>query len=91
VARSRFWFRAARRGGHTNVALPGGIVSSRGPCSPSRCRPRGGTGRAEVVDVGHHRVVREAGLSTGVHRGVTLHELPPRPAVRLCWPGRRGR
>jgi hypothetical protein len=30
----------------------------------------------QVVDVGCHRVVREAGLSTGVHRGVLLHELP---------------
>jgi hypothetical protein len=34
-------------------------------------------GRAQVVDVGRHRVVREAGLSMGVHRGTPLHELPP--------------
>jgi hypothetical protein len=51
-------------------------MSSRGPCPLSRRRPRGGTGHAEVVDVGRHRVVREAGLSMGVHRGVPLHELP---------------
>jgi hypothetical protein len=50
-------------------------MSLRGTCPPS-CRPRGGAGRAEVVDVGRHRVAREAGLSTKVHRGVPLHELP---------------
>jgi hypothetical protein len=47
-----------------------------GRCPPSRRRPRGDAGRAEVVDVSHDRVVREAGLSTGVHCGVPLHELP---------------
>jgi hypothetical protein len=44
---------------------------------PSRCRPRGGADRAEVVDVGRRRVVWEARLSSGVHCGVPLHELPP--------------
>jgi hypothetical protein len=34
-----------------------------------------------------HRVVREARLSTGVHHGVPLHELP-KQAARLRWPGR---
>jgi hypothetical protein len=52
-------------------------VTSRGPCPPSHRRPRGGAGRAEAVDIGRHQVVREAGLSTGVHCGVLLHELPP--------------
>jgi hypothetical protein len=84
VVRSRLRFEAARSGDHKNVALPRGIVPSRGPCPLSRRRPRGGTGRVEVVDVGCHRVVREDGLSTGVHHGVTLHELPPRPAAHLC-------
>jgi hypothetical protein len=52
-------------------------MPSRDPRPLSRRRPRGGAGHAEVVDVGHHWVIREAGLSTGVHRGVPLHELPP--------------
>jgi hypothetical protein len=52
-------------------------VLPRGLCSPSHRRPRGSASRAEVVDVGRHRVVREAGLSMGGHRGVPLHELPP--------------
>jgi hypothetical protein len=47
-----------------------------GPCPPSRRRSGGGTGRAQVVDVGHHQVFREAELSMGVHHGVPLHELP---------------
>jgi hypothetical protein len=46
-------------------------------CPLSRRRPRGSAGRVEAVDVGRHRVVREAGLSTGVHCGVPLRELPP--------------
>jgi hypothetical protein len=50
---------------------------SRSLCPPSRRGPRGSAGRAEAVDVGRHRVVRVAGLSTGVHRCVPLHELPP--------------
>jgi hypothetical protein len=55
----------------------------------SRRRPRGSAGRAEVVDVGRHRVVREAGLSTGVHRGVPLHELPqPSGSSPLAWKAR---
>jgi hypothetical protein len=45
--------------------------------APEPSRPRGGVDRAEVVDVGRHRVIREAGLSTGVHCDVPLHELPP--------------
>jgi hypothetical protein len=44
---------------------------------PSRRRPRGSADRIEVVDVGCHQVVREVGLSTRVHCGVPLHELPP--------------
>jgi hypothetical protein len=32
---------------------------------------------ADHAEAGRHRVVREAGLSMGVHRGVPLHELPP--------------
>jgi hypothetical protein len=44
---------------------------------PSHHRPGGGTCRAQVVDVGRHRVVQEAGLSTRVHRGVPLHENSP--------------
>jgi hypothetical protein len=31
----------------------------------------------QVVNVGRHRIVREARLSTGVHDSVPLHELPP--------------
>jgi hypothetical protein len=31
----------------------------------------------KAVNVGRHRVVCEAGLSTGVHCSVPLHELPP--------------
>jgi hypothetical protein len=58
------------------LALLCGVVASRGPCPPSRHRPRGSAGRAEAVDIGRHRVVREARLSTGVHCGVPLHELP---------------
>jgi hypothetical protein len=77
VARCWLWLRAARRRGHADVALPHGVVTSRGLCRPSRCRPRGSADRAEVVDVSRHRVVWEAGLSTGVHCGVPLHELPP--------------
>jgi hypothetical protein len=91
VAWSRLRFGAAQCRGHADIAFPRGIMSSRGPCPPSRRRPRGGTGRAEVVDVGHHRVVQEAWLSTGVHRDVPLHELLPRPVARLHWPRRRGR
>jgi ribosomal protein S27E len=77
VTRSRLRFGAARCGGHTDVAFSHGVMLSCDPCPQSLRRPRGGIGRAKVVDVGHHRVVREAGLSTGVHRGVPLHELPP--------------
>jgi hypothetical protein len=76
VAWSRLRFGAARRRGHVDVALPRGVVASCGSCPPSRCRPRGSAGRAEAVNVGRHRVVREARLSTGVHCGVPLHELP---------------
>jgi hypothetical protein len=48
-----------------------------------------GAARAEVVDVGHHRVVREAGLSTGVHHGVPLHELPQASGSSpLAWKAR---
>jgi hypothetical protein len=77
MVRSQLWFGAARCGGHADVAFPHGIVSSHGLCSPSRRRPKSGAGRVEVVDIGRHRVVWEAGLSTGVHCGVPLHELPP--------------
>jgi hypothetical protein len=77
VARSRLRFEAARCGGHADVAFPCGVMSPRGSCPPSHCRPRGGAGSAEVVDVGRHRVVWEAGLSTGVYHGVSLHELHP--------------
>jgi hypothetical protein len=49
---------------------------SPGLCPLSRRRPGGCAGRAEAVNVGRHRVVREAGLCTGVHCGVSLHELP---------------
>jgi hypothetical protein len=52
-------------------------MPSRGSCPLSRRKPRGGVDCAEVVDVGRHRVVWEAGLPTGVHHGVPLHELPP--------------
>jgi hypothetical protein len=52
-------------------------VASRGPCPPSRCRPRDNADRVEVVDIGRHWVIREAGLPTRVHCGVPLHELPP--------------
>jgi hypothetical protein len=45
--------------------------------SPESLQTQGWCHRAEIVDVGRHRVVREAGLSTGVHCGVPLHELPP--------------
>jgi hypothetical protein len=48
----------------------------------------GSAGRAEAVDVGRHRVVREVGLSTGVHCGVPLHELPP--AQRFVFAGLEG-
>jgi hypothetical protein len=76
VARSWLQFEAARCRGHADVAFPRGVMLSHGPCPPSCRRPRGGAGRAEVVDVGRHRVVREVGLSTGVHHGVPLHEFP---------------
>jgi hypothetical protein len=76
VAWSWLRFRAARCGGHADVAFLHGVVSSCGPCPSSRCRARGGAGRAEVVDAGRHRIIREAELSTGVHCGVPLHELP---------------
>jgi hypothetical protein len=52
-------------------------MMSRGPFPLNRRRPRGSAGREDDVNVGRHRVVREAGLSTGVHCGVPLHELPP--------------
>jgi hypothetical protein len=58
------------------MTFPRGVMMSRGSCPPSHRRHRGNTSRVEVVDVGRHRVVREAGLSLGVHRGVPLHELP---------------
>jgi hypothetical protein len=77
VVRSQLRFGAAQCGGHADVAFPRGVTPSHGPCPRSRRRPRGSAGCAEVVDVGRHRVVREAGLSTGVHRGVPLYELPP--------------
>jgi hypothetical protein len=90
VVRCWLRFRAARCGGHADVALPCGVVTSRGPCPQSRRRPRGCAGHAEAANVGCHRVIWEAGLSTGVYRSVPLHELPPSPAVRLHWPGRQG-
>jgi hypothetical protein len=82
VARSRLRFGAARCGGHADVTFPRGVVTSRGPCSPSRRRPRSGAGRAEVIDIGRHQVVRKAGLSTGyiaVYRSMNS----PRPAACL--------
>jgi hypothetical protein len=39
VAQSRLRFGAARCGGHAEVALPRGVMSSRSPCPPSHCRP----------------------------------------------------
>jgi hypothetical protein len=77
VARCWLRFRAARCRGHANVALPRGVALPCGSCPPGRRRSGGSAVLAKVVDVGHHRVVREAELSTGVHRGVPLHELPP--------------
>jgi hypothetical protein len=77
VVRSRLRFGAARCGGHADIAFSRGVMPSRGPRPSSRRRPRGGTGCAEVFDVGRHRVVRKARLSMGVHHGVSLHELPP--------------
>jgi hypothetical protein len=41
------------------------VVALRGPCPPSRRRPRGSAGRSEAVDVDRHRVVREAGCPRG--------------------------
>jgi hypothetical protein len=73
-------FGAACRRGHTDVALSRGVVVSHGPCPSSRRRPRGSADHAEVVDVGRHWIVREDGLSTGVHCDVPFHEL--RPAQR---------
>jgi hypothetical protein len=52
-------------------------VRPRGRCPPGRRSAGGGAGHAQVVDVGRDRIVREAGLSTEVHGGVPLHELPP--------------
>jgi hypothetical protein len=43
----------------------------------------------EVVDVGRHRVVLEAGLSMGVHRGVPFLELPQASGSSpLAWKAR---
>jgi hypothetical protein len=71
----------------TQVAFLRGVMLLPGPCPPSRRGPRDGNGCAEVVDVGHHWVVQEAGLSMGVHRGVRLHELPPSQRCRMDLPG----
>jgi hypothetical protein len=89
VARSRLRFGAARCRGPADIAFSRGVMLSRGLCPLSRHRPRGGAGCAEVVDVARHRVVREAGLSTGVHRGVPLHELPQASGSSpLAWKAR---
>jgi hypothetical protein len=89
VARCRLRFGAARCRGHANVALPCGVMLSRDSCPPSRRRSRVGADCVQVVDVGRHRVVREAGLSTGVHRGVSLHELPQASgSALLAWKAR---
>jgi hypothetical protein len=46
---------------------------------------------AQVVDVGRHRVVREAVLSTGVHCGVPLREIPPsKRLISACLEGKVG-
>jgi hypothetical protein len=77
MARGRLRLGAAQCGGHADVALPRGVVTLHSPCPLSRCRPRGCAGRVKTVNVGHHQIIREAGLSTGVYCGVPLHELPP--------------
>jgi hypothetical protein len=40
----------------------------RGRCPPGRRKAEGSAGCAQIIDVGRHRVVREAELSTWVHR-----------------------
>jgi hypothetical protein len=72
---------AARSRSLADVALPRGVAL---PCGlyPLGRRSAGGSAggsasRALIVDVGRHRVVWEAGLSTGVHCGVPILELPP--------------
>jgi hypothetical protein len=88
---TRSWLRfgPARCRGHTDVAFPRGVMLSCGPRPPSHRRPRGGIGRAEVVDVGRHWVIREARLSMGVHHGVPLHELPQASGSSpLAWKAR---
>jgi hypothetical protein len=54
VARCWILLGAARRRGHADVALPRGVVSSRGSSPQGRRRPRGGANCAKVVDVGRH-------------------------------------
>jgi hypothetical protein len=76
VTRHRLWVGTARSQRHVDVALARRVALPSGLYPPGRRRVRGGAGRAQAVDVGRHRIVREAGLSTVVHRGVPLHELP---------------
>jgi hypothetical protein len=76
VTRCQLRVRAARGRCYADVALARGVVPPHGRCPPDHRRAGGGVGRAQVVDIGRHRVVWEAGLSAGVHRGVPFHELP---------------
>jgi hypothetical protein len=74
-----------------SVALARGVVPPRSQCPPERCRSGHGAGHMQLVDVGHHRVVQEARLSTGVRRGVLLHELPPNKGLgSTCLEGEVG-
>jgi hypothetical protein len=89
VARSWLQFEATRCRGHADVAFLRGVMSSRGPCPLSRLRPMDDAGRTKVVDIGCHRVVREAGLFTGVivvYR--SMNSPQPSGSSPLAWKAR---
>jgi hypothetical protein len=77
VAQSRLRFGIARCWGHPDVAFPRGVMLSHGSCPPSRRRPKGIAGGAEVVDVGRHWVVLEAGLCDRIAQNNSI--LSPKP------------
>jgi hypothetical protein len=72
--------RAARGRCHADVALTRGVVLPRSRCPPERRGSRQGAGHMQVVDVGHHRVVRQAGLSRGY---ITVYHSMNSPNKRL--------
>jgi hypothetical protein len=68
-----------------------GVMTSRGPCPPSRHTPRGYAGRAEAINIGRHRVDREARRPWGyiaVYR--SMNSLQPSGPSLLAWKGEVG-